>query len=138
MATDPTPAEREYTAGEVLLRGGDVSGAEARFEAARRGLPLHLSFVPGAQWCYAVATTPGCDCSSALPCQLKAVRAADMPGVNLLASRDAVFDPGGSAPVAADALLGTQQGEQLRVVLSALGRARVCAPVGVVGRYPRC
>ncbi len=36
MTTDPTPAEREYTAGEVLLRGGDVAGAEARFEAARR------------------------------------------------------------------------------------------------------
>ena len=34
-SADPTPAEREYTAGEVLLRGGDVTGAEARFVAAQ-------------------------------------------------------------------------------------------------------
>jgi|GEM_PF-1327711 len=34
-SADPTPAEREYTAGEALLRGGDVTGAEARFVAAQ-------------------------------------------------------------------------------------------------------
>ena len=34
-SAEPTPAEREYTAGEVLLRAGDLPGAEARFVAAR-------------------------------------------------------------------------------------------------------
>ena len=28
-SAEPTAAEREYTAGEVLLRAGDLSGAEA-------------------------------------------------------------------------------------------------------------
>lgn len=32
----PTPAEREFSAGEGLLRQGDTAGARARFEAARR------------------------------------------------------------------------------------------------------
>jgi tetratricopeptide (TPR) repeat protein len=34
-SADPTPAEREYTAGEVLLRAGDLAGAEAHFVIAR-------------------------------------------------------------------------------------------------------
>lgn len=32
----PTAAEREFSAGEVMLRAGDADGARARFEAARR------------------------------------------------------------------------------------------------------
>ncbi len=32
----PTAAEREFSAGEALLRQGDTAGATARFEAARR------------------------------------------------------------------------------------------------------
>ncbi len=35
-AAAPTPAEREFSAGEGLLRQGDAAGARARFEAARR------------------------------------------------------------------------------------------------------
>ncbi len=35
-AAAPTPAEREFTAGETLLRQGDSAGARTRFEAARR------------------------------------------------------------------------------------------------------
>jgi len=34
-SAEPTAAEREYTAGEVLLRAGDLPGAEARFVTAR-------------------------------------------------------------------------------------------------------
>ena len=66
------------------------------------------------------------------------MHAADVPGVALLDSRDAVLDPAGVAPMAASALLGTAQGEQLRVALSPLGRTRVCAPASNIGRYPRC
>jgi type IV fimbrial biogenesis protein FimT len=112
--------------------------AEARFEAARRGLPLHVSFVPGAAWCYAVATAPGCDCTTAQQCQLKTVRASDLPGVQLITSQDGSFDPAGGAITATSALLGTRQGERLRIALSPLGRARVCAPDDSVGGYPRC
>lgn len=33
---DPTPAEREFSAGDALLQRGDLAGALPRFEAARR------------------------------------------------------------------------------------------------------
>lgn len=33
---DPTPAEREFSAGDALLQRGDLAGARTRFEAARR------------------------------------------------------------------------------------------------------
>ncbi len=36
MPVEPTPAEREFSAGDTLLRRGDLPGATARFEAARR------------------------------------------------------------------------------------------------------
>jgi len=112
--------------------------AEARFEAARRGLPLHLVFAGGEGWCYAVATAAGCDCRAAQACQLRTVRAADLPGVALLDSQDARIEAGGVAAGATRTLFGTKKGEQLLVSLSLLGRSSVCAPGGQVSGYPRC
>jgi len=112
--------------------------AEARFEAARRGLPLHLVFAGGAGWCYAVATAPGCDCHVVQVCQLKTVRASDLPGVALLGSQDARIEASGVAAGATRTLLGTKNGEQLLVSLSVLGRSSVCAPGGQVAGYAGC
>ena len=112
--------------------------AEARFDAARRGLPVHLAYAGGPRWCYAVATAPGCDCQTARPCALKTVRAADLPGVALLESQDARIEASGVATVATRTVLGTKKGERLLVSLSALGRASVCAPGGQMTGYPRC
>lgn len=36
LGAEPTPAEREFSAGDALLQRGDLAGAQARFEAARR------------------------------------------------------------------------------------------------------
>jgi type IV fimbrial biogenesis protein FimT len=106
--------------------------AEARFEAAQSGRSLHLVFSPGANWCYAVARTPGCDCHSTGPCQLKVVRAADLPGVDLIEADDAAFDPTASEPAAGRALWrGMQGAHSLEVALTPLGRARVCSPSGL-------
>jgi type IV fimbrial biogenesis protein FimT len=112
--------------------------AEARFEAARRGQPLHLVFAGGQDWCYAVATLPGCDCHAAKACQLKTVRAANLPGVALMQGQDARIEPSGMAAGTTRALLGTRKGEQLQVSLSLLGRASVCTPGGRIAGYTRC
>ena len=61
--------------------------AELRFEAAQRGVPLHLHFATGPDWCYALATASGCDCRVAQSCQMKTVRAKDHPGVQLVEGR---------------------------------------------------
>lgn len=112
--------------------------SEARLEAAHRAQPLHVAWHGGADWCWAVATTPGCACGSALPCQLKAERAVDHPGIELAVSGSADLAPTGDAQGAAIALFASQHGEQLRVALSPLGRASICAPGAAVPGYARC
>lgn len=112
--------------------------AEARFLAAQSGQPVHVVFRPGPDWCYAVARAPGCDCRSAEACQLKTVRADDVPGVALEAAADASFDPAAVATLGGQASWRTRQGgDALQVRLSGLGRARVCTSSGLRG-YPAC
>ncbi len=112
--------------------------AETRFRAAETGQALHLSFSgAGADWCYAVARSPGCDCRGALACQLKVVRGGDWPGIQLAQARDAHFDPAQADPPRGGAELVSNQGERLRIETSALGRPQICAPTAV-GGYRRC
>lgn len=118
---------------------------EARFEAARRGEALHVELNAGPAWCWSVATAPGCGCGAAA-CRLKAATAAEHAGVRLVEGRSASFAPTGTTndaagvpvPVNAGATFESGRGERLRVALSALGRARICAPQAPVAGYPAC
>lgn len=114
--------------------------AEARFEAARRGQTMHVVYATGADWCYALATTSGCDCRVAQSCRLKSVQAGDARGVQLVEAQPMAFDPTGGASLGERAALLQASGrsERLSVVLSALGRARVCAPDGALAQIPGC
>ncbi len=113
--------------------------AELRFESTRRGVPLHLQLTPGTDWCYALATAPGCDCRAAQSCQLKTVRASDFPGVELLQGQALRLEPLTTVAAArSGVLLQGHDGAQLRVDLSPLGRASVCAPGTAVPGYSRC
>jgi type IV fimbrial biogenesis protein FimT len=112
--------------------------AEARFQAAQLGQPLYLNFRAGPDWCYAVARTPDCDCRTDHACQLKTVRAADVPGVALADAEDTRFDPAAVAHVGGHAEWRTADGgERLEVSLSGLGRARICTATGLRG-YAAC
>lgn len=112
--------------------------ADARFEAARRGAPLHIELNAGTDWCWSVAAGPGCGCGSPQGCQLKAVRAADHPGVRLVSGRSAVLDAQGTSSTTLGATFDSALNESLRVDLLALGRARVCAAQGSSKRYAPC
>lgn len=117
--------------------------ADARFEAARRGHALHLVPQGSAdQWCWSVATAPGCGCGQPQACQLKTVSAAEHPGVRLVQAEPVVL---GAEPAAGEsrvaALLESRRGERLQVALAPTGRVRICAPEGAgagAARYPRC
>jgi type IV fimbrial biogenesis protein FimT len=113
--------------------------AELRFMAAQRGLPLHMHFRTGTDWCYALATAPGCSCQVVQSCQLKTVRAKDHPGVLLAEGQNLLFDaqPGAGAR-SGSAMLQGADGAQLRVGLTPLGRPAVCAPGAAVAGYARC
>jgi type IV fimbrial biogenesis protein FimT len=126
--------ERLNTAAEALA--ADL--ADARFEAARRGAPLHVDLTLGDDWCWSVAATPGCACGPTQSCQLKAVRASDHPGVRLASGRGAVLDAQGVASGPLGATFDSATNESLRVDLVALGRARVCSLHGPSRRYAPC
>ncbi len=112
---------------------------EARFEAARRGVTVHFEFTPGAEWCYAANLLPGCDCRSRQPCQIKAVRASDVRGVGLADARNTHFAPeNGARTQGGTAVLQVPNGERLKVQLSGMGRASICAPDGSIHGYPNC
>ena len=101
--------------------------AEARFQAAHAGQALYVRFETGPDWCYAVARTSGCGCHGPQPCQIKTVRAADVPGVTLTEGRELRFDPVDPAAAPAAAELVSARGDRVRVGLSPLGRAQLCA-----------
>jgi type IV fimbrial biogenesis protein FimT len=113
---------------------------EARFESARRGTPLYVSFQGGADWCYAVATTPGCDCHQTSSCRLKAQRGSDLRGVQLMESHTVRFDPTTGNPdnPGVAALWGAPGGERLQVSVNAMGRPYVCALEGTLPPLPGC
>ena len=112
---------------------------ELRFEATRRGVPLHLQLRPGPDWCYALATTPGCDCRVPQSCQLKTVSAREHPGVAMTQAQDLRFEPTAmTISFGGHAVLQGHDGTQLRVGLSPLGRPSVCAPLAPVPGYARC
>jgi type IV fimbrial biogenesis protein FimT len=136
--------DRARLAGAAELLAADI--ADARFEAARQGRPLHVQARDGADWCWSVATAPGCGCAAARACQLKTVQAPDHPGVRLLEPFELQLHPGGEAD-AEPARLEGRRGERLRVALTPLGRTRICsegtgnpgtAGGPLVGRYPPC
>ncbi|GAB4037555.1 MAG: hypothetical protein Fur0014_05380 [Rubrivivax sp.] len=127
---------RARLAGAAETLAADL--AEARFESAQSGRPLYVVFSAGAPWCYAVARTPGCDCHGAPPCALKVAHAGDTPGVELVTSADAAFDPGtGEVSAGGATLRGVGGRQQLQVSMTPLGRARLCSPSGLKG-YPAC
>lgn len=128
---------RLKTAAETLA----TDMAEARFEAAQRGQPLHIDYATGAGWCWSVATAPGCSCGKAqaqAQCQLKTVRGAEHAGIELLEAHAARFEPTGPVDGSGSVLFQSSRGERLRVDLSPLGRASICTPAKAVPGYPAC
>lgn len=119
---------------------------EARFEAARRGLGMQLNATtggPGRQWCWSVAPAAAnppsdCACAQTRSCGHRAVPGEDHPGVQMKQGRQVLLTSDGAARAATAAVFESARGERLQVDMLALGRARICSPTGLVGRYPAC
>jgi type IV fimbrial biogenesis protein FimT len=127
---------------------------EARFEAARRGQSMQMNAiaassgstgtsVAGQAWCWSVAPAAAspptsCSCAQTRSCGYRAVPAEDHPGVKLKQGRQVLLTANGQARAATAAVFESASGERLQVDMLALGRARICSPSGLVGRYPAC
>ena len=125
----------------------------ARTESIKRNQPVAVQFSaagPTTTWCYGLRLNDGvnCDCtqtdaSAADACQLDGVlrvtRSTDYPNVSFqtnLTGNRTTFDPRqGLATVA-----GTNQlvlkADELRVIVSTIGRVRICTATGMPGYQP--
>jgi type IV fimbrial biogenesis protein FimT len=115
---------------------GDLS--EARYLAAQRRQVLHVTARDHAPWCWAVASTSGCDCNAPQACTIHAVPASDHAGIKLLQPLDVSFDPTGMPSSTASTTFESPRGDRLRVEVSVQGRARVCAAAGNWPQLPSC
>mgnify|MGYP001459484704 CR=1 FL=1 len=141
LATLAVPSLAERLARQRLASAAETLAmdlAEARVEAAASGQALHVVFDRGADWCWAVARSASCGCTAPASCQLKVSRAADWPGVDLLAADATAFEPGGVPEAGTRAQFrGRGSGHLLEVGLSPLGRSRLCTGSGMPG-YVAC
>jgi type IV fimbrial biogenesis protein FimT len=127
---------RERLAATAELLAGDL--AEARYQAAQRGQPLHLEPSPGATWCWAVTTVSGCGCERSQACQVRRVLSTEHAQVQILEGQAVHLAPDGTASAQRVATLATPSGDRLGVELLALGRTRICVAAGTSTRYPAC
>ncbi len=127
---------------DARLRGAARAAADAlhatRAEAIRRNRPLALAVCRSGPtaWCLSPCAADACDCGGgcapAGAGDVPAVDAADYPGTELAAVR---FGPGGAArfsPLrglarAGHLLFRAPGGRSLAVVVSPLGRVRLCS-----------
>lgn len=111
---------------------------EARLESLR-GTPIHLTLRTGRNWCWAIGPTPDLDCTGPVTGATRVVRADDYPGITMSAGASSSFGGRETLAVAATAAeFVSVQGQTLRVHMTPLGRAIVCAPQSRLGDYPRC
>lgn len=122
--------QRVQAAAEMLA--GDL--ANARLLAAQKGQTVHLNVADGS--CWALSTSPGCDCRVQQGCRLAARRLSEFRGVELLTSTPTALSPEGLGQGGAE--FRSARGHLLRVQVHPLGRASICAPVASEPRYPVC
>jgi type IV fimbrial biogenesis protein FimT len=112
----------------------------ARLESLRPGSGvLHVTVHSGTPWCWAVGPVPQSDCRGNAPGAHKVVHGTDYPGITMSEGSSAVFD--GSQQIAGITLAATfvsAQGQALRVHMTPLGRASICAQDVRIADYPIC
>nr|WP_280818838.1 GspH/FimT family pseudopilin [Thiorhodococcus minor] len=116
----------------------------ARSEAIKRNRPIALSLHPST-WCYGVtlASDLGCDCrgdqDAPNGCELKRVSGTDYPGIRLSATFDrTTFEPRRATARNGSLSLQSSRGAAIKVILSRLGRVRLCSPNDTLPGYGDC
>ncbi|TCT18845.1 GspH/FimT family pseudopilin [Thiobaca trueperi] len=117
-----------------------------RSESIARNQMLRVVFNMN-HWCYGIdenaSATAHCDCrlspGETSACSLKQVSGAAFPGIGLTGTFSATrFEPRRATAINGSLNLTAANGPALRVVLSRLGRVRICAPTGSVAGYEPC
>lgn len=116
----------------------------ARSEAIKRNRSVRIDIDTGV-WCYGItqAETSPCDCRASPgatgACSIKRVVGTDYPAIRLESTFSSTsFEPHRATALNGTLTLSATNGKSLNVVLSRLGRVRICAPSGGVPGYEPC
>ena len=134
---DAMARARLRTAAEDLALGL----GNARLESVRAGAgKVHVTVAPGATWCWSVGPVADVDClNPPAGSTVHVVRAIDYPGITMTRGASASFDGRDTFAAAGFAAeFMSPQGGALRVQVTPLGRASICAPEGRSLDFPRC
>jgi len=118
-------------------------------EAIKRNKPVRTVITSsggGATWCAGMTENATCDCSTAGACQIDAadrvISSASFKGVKLKSPATGfAFDFKPQRGVLLDnetVELESADGLALKVIVSRVGRIKLCSPNGKVGGYPAC
>jgi len=150
MATMAAPSFNSFFDVYRVKRAGDSVSAfliNTKSEAVKRNRNVSAVITgSGATWCVGMTEDDTCDCSTAGACKIdgvdRAIRSISFKGVELNGpdSEHAFqFKPlRGTVTGNETVELESEDGLMLNVVVSSIGRIRLCSPSGSIGGYPVC
>jgi prepilin-type N-terminal cleavage/methylation domain-containing protein len=120
----------------------------ARSVAVSSGREVTLSIIPGESWCIGMSATGDCDCSLLNSCTINGreqlVKYRDfgqikMPDSNFGVNSTARFDGvRGLSVGSAGSAVFSDGSNQAKLILSNMGRIRICVTEGHLGSYSPC
>lgn len=137
---------------DLQLKGAAEVGyfalQQARSSAVSKGKSVSMAFQSGVNWCAALSDSGLCDCSKLNDCTIDGVEQKityvdfnliDMQNLKFGKDSMAVFDGlRGLAIGHAGSLVFTNGSQELKLILSNMGRVRICAVGFAVGGYSKC
>ncbi|MFQ3235434.1 MAG: prepilin peptidase dependent protein A [Paraglaciecola sp.] len=119
-----------------------------RSSAIASGQNVFVSFTPGENWCLGLNTDEPCECAIADSCHINAldmsVSQQDFSAVSLINlhfgdNASAIFDGArGMAMGNAGSVVFSDNDIQAKLIVSNMGRVRICVAQGELGGYPLC
>ena len=121
---------------------------QARVAAITQNKDVTVAIQPGKKWCAALSDTGLCDCTILNECTINGVeykvdfadyRFVSINKVTFGVDDIAVFDANrGMAIGHAGSVVFTDGNKQLKLILSNMGRVRICAVASSLGGYGKC
>jgi prepilin peptidase dependent protein A/type IV fimbrial biogenesis protein FimT len=136
----------------MQLRGAAQSSyfafQQARASAITKSVDVTIAFQAGENWCAALSDTGVCNCAIASECTLDGVeyrvdardfRFVNLDNVTFGADSIAVFDGNRGLSIGhAGSLIFSDGNRQLKLILSNMGRVRICAIDSSLGGFDPC
>ena len=133
---------------KAAAEGSYFAFQQARVAAITKNIDVTVAIKSGEKWCAALSDGGVCDCAVALECTLDGVehkiysadyRFVSIDKVTFGANSVAVFDANrGLAMGHAGSIIFTDGEKKLKVILSNMGRVRICAVGSDTGGYKTC